>query len=315
MALVPLLAPASPALIWPVAVLGVAGAAVTWPIVESYLTAGRHGGDMRAAIGWFNVVWAIAVAVPLLVMPIVAARNILWSLGLCAVVNAGAIATVVALPRRPGRHEHEAAEAAVGREYPWLRRSAAVLLPLSYVISSTVTPVLPHRLEAVGVAPALQSLAAATWMIARFVTLTAMGRTGFWHGRWGTLAAGAAGLVGGLGVVLLARSAGGVVAGLALIGTGMGLVYYAALYYAMAVGRAAVDAGGVFEALVGLGYTVGPLLGLGGAAVGGAARAGGATVGLTWAVVALAAWPALRPYLSARRLRTVEVVVNNRKQT
>jgi hypothetical protein len=41
----------------------------------------------------------------------------------------------------------------------------------------------------------------------------------------------------------------------------MGLTYYAALYYALAVGHAEVDAGGNFEALIGLGYCVGPLLG------------------------------------------------------
>jgi hypothetical protein len=34
------------------------------------------------------------------------------------------------------------------------------------------------------------------------------------------------------------------------------------LYYAMAVGSAEVDAGGKHEAVIGLGYTAGPMLGL-----------------------------------------------------
>ena len=85
-----------------------------------------------------------------------------------------------------------------------------------------------------------------------------MWRVRFWHGRWGTLAAAAGALAGGLALVLIAPTLTGVVAGLVLFGTGMGITYYAALYYSLAVGHAAVDAGGTFEALIGLGYFVGP---------------------------------------------------------
>ena len=93
------------------------------------------------------------------------------------------------------------------------------------------------------------------------------------------------------------------VAGLLLYGAGMGLTYYAALYYSMAVGHAAVDAGGSFESLIGVGYCVGPLLGILGHAAAGPARAGSATVMLTWLVAAFASRGALRPYLEARRRR------------
>src|SRR5690554_4480352 len=43
-------------------------AATLWPIVESYLTAGRHGQAMRSAMGWWNVAWTIAVALALVLM-------------------------------------------------------------------------------------------------------------------------------------------------------------------------------------------------------------------------------------------------------
>ncbi len=51
-------------------------------------------------------------------------------------------------------------------------------------------------------------------------------------------------------------------AGLVIFGSGMGIAYYAALYYAMAVGRAEFDAAGTHEALIGTGYSVGPAAGL-----------------------------------------------------
>jgi hypothetical protein len=301
-AFLPILFRHSEAALWVAALVGSAASATVWPVVESYLAAGRHGARMRAAIGWFNVTWTPATAVALVVMPLFARAGAVWTFALSGLVSVAALVVVRALPSRPGAHEPEAASAAVGPEYAWLVRSASWLLPLSYVISSNLAPVLPYRLAAVGVgAPA--SLVAALWMAARFGTLFVMWRTGFWHGRWGTLAAGAGALGAGLALVLLARSPAAMVAGLLLYGAGMGLTYYAALYYSMAIGHAAVDAGGSFESLIGVGYTVGPMLGIVGHVAAGPARAGSATVVLTWLVAAVASRGALRPYLEARRRR------------
>src|SRR5678816_2228940 len=43
--LLPVLFPRSEAVLWFAALVGTAGSAATWPIVESYLTAGRHGAE------------------------------------------------------------------------------------------------------------------------------------------------------------------------------------------------------------------------------------------------------------------------------
>jgi hypothetical protein len=299
----PVLFAGSEAVLWICAILGSAASAVTWPVVESYLAAGRHGRQMRAAIGWFNVTWTPATAVPLLVMPLFARVGLNWSLGLSTLTSAGALLVALfVLPVRPGAHEPEAATAAVGTEYPALARSSSWLLPLSYVIASTLAPVLPHRLAAVGVAWSSPSVVAALWMGARFLTLLLMWRTGFWHGRWGTLASGCAALAAGMALVLMAGRPAPLIAGLLLFGAGMGLTYYAALYYTMAVGHAAVEASGNFEALIGIGYCVGPVVGMLGQGLG-AASAGTATVTLTWIVAALASRGALLPYLRARRAR------------
>jgi hypothetical protein len=282
--------------------VGSAASATAFPIVESYLVAGRHGAAMRSAIGWFNVVWTPATAVPLLIMPLLSRAGPLASLGLAAATSALSLLGVLALPRRPGVHEAEAATAAVGTEYPWLARSTQWLLPLSYVMSATMSPVLPHRMAAVGITAA-PSVVAALWMLARFATLFTLWRTGFWHGRWSTLAVAGAALAGGMALVLTAASPPTLVAGLVVFGTGMGITYYAALYYSMAVGHAAVEAGGNFEALIGLGYVIGPLLGIGAALLADPVRAGSVTVALTWLVVAVGSRGVIRPYLRARRAR------------
>ena len=106
-------------------------------------------------------------------------------------------------------------------------------------------------------------------------------------------------MTGGFALVVTGPTLGWMLVGLALLGVGLGVVYYAALYYALAVGHARVEAGGTHEGLIGAGYATGPLVGLGGSAVAG----GAGIVGAVWALVGVAGIPAVRPYLEARRQR------------
>jgi len=301
-ALAPLAQRHSEAVIWGAAALGAAASAVVWPIVESYLSAGRHGARMRAAIGWFNVTWTPATALALLLLPIVNRAGTLAALALSAAGSAAALLATLALPVRPGTHEPEVAQASVGPEYKFLVRAASWLLPMSYILCSAVSPLLPHRLAAVSGGTAGGGIAA-LWMVARFATLLTMWRTGFWHGRWGTLALAVSALAAGLAAILLAPSLLGLAAGLVVFGVGMGLTYYASLYYSLAVGHAAVDAGGTFEMLIGFGYFAGPLLGLAARAIAPAERAATSTVALSWLVAAGCSAGAARRYLAARHAR------------
>ena len=304
LSLAPLAAPSFELLVWFTGLGGAVFSGIVWPIVESYLGAGRKGAELRGAIGTFNVTWTLATALPLLFMPwFQRFFHVLLTLGISAVVNALALPFLFTLARSPGHEEHGAPEASVGPEYPWLLRSVSWLLPLSYLMSSTLSPVLPHRFDAVGTLSIPASVLGATWMLTRFLTLCVMSRAHFWHGRWTVLVLSGGSLAGGLALALLASTPGGLVAGLALFGTGMGLTYCLALYYALAVGKGAVDAGGGFEALIGVGYFAGPLLGLAGRVFGGERGGGSATVELTWTVAALVGVAALSPYLEARRRR------------
>jgi hypothetical protein len=302
--LAPLAAPSVEPVVWFTGLAGAAASGIVWPIVESYLGAGRQGSELRRVVGTFNVTWTLATALPLLFMPFFQRFvHVLWTLGISAVVNALALPFLFTLARSPGHEEHGTTEASVGPEYPWLLRSASWLLPLSYLMSSTLSPVLPHRFEAVGTLSIPASVLGATWMLTRFLTLGVMSRAHFWHGRWAVLVLCFAALSGGIALVLLSRAPGGLVAGLALFGVGMGLTYCLALYYALAVGKGAVDAGGGFEALIGVGYFAGPLLGLAGRAFGGERGGPSATVALTWVLAALVGAAAFGPYLDARRRR------------
>ena len=68
----------------------------------------------------------------------------------------------------------------------------------------------------------------------------------------------------------------------------------------MAVGRAGVDAGGTHEALIGLGYGVGPAV----AAIGSMVAGGPGIVGAIWIVVAISVVPAAMPRFKRRAPRS-----------
>ena len=55
---------------------------------------------------------------------------------------------------------------------------------------------------------------------------------------------------------------GVLVVSLTLFGAAMGTIYTAAIYYAMEVGQGEIDSGAIHETLIGVGYALGPALGI-----------------------------------------------------
>jgi hypothetical protein len=281
-----------------------------WPLVESYLAAGRHGADMRRAIGWFNFVWMAAVTVPLLSMPPILEHDARLVIGAQVVTNLAALVPLALLRARPGRHEEDAAARHVPPSYGHLLLSARMLLPTSYVLMSAMSPILPYRFDVLGTALWMQAPIVATWMIVRVASMLVMWRSPAWHGRWGTLLLGWAAMTGGFALVVLAPALPIMLAGFAGFGLGVGIVYYAALYYGLAVGRAAIDAGGAHEGLIGAGYAIGPFAALAATFAADATGAdpagvrGGAWIAaMTFAVAAVGSAAALVPYLRSRSRR------------
>jgi hypothetical protein len=256
---------------WPVWVLMVCYSPLTgamWPIVESYVSGGRSGATLRSALGRFNITWSVAVVVGLVAIgPLVKEypAQLIASLGL---VHVGALALVWRMGREPGKHLEEHHEAAP-LIYTQLLTTFRILLPVTYLVMMALTPYLPRLLVSVGVDIGWQAPLAATWTAARVVCFLLLERWHGWHGRWYPAVAGMALLLGGFGMAVLAPLAGSggpalalVIGGLSAFGLGMATIYTGALYYALTVGQAEVEAGGTHEALIGVGYTVGPACGL-----------------------------------------------------
>lgn len=294
---------------WLTACLSSAMGSLMWPVVESFITAGRHGPAMRAALGWWNVSWTSGVAVSLFMMaPLVAAGAARLSIAALAPLMVVCIGLLRWFPVAPATHDEQLATAARTPEYPMLLQTARVLLPASYLLIGALSPILPFELARLGVALELETPIGGVWVTVRVIAIAVLWRTAFWHGRWGTHLVGAALLVAGFTGVVLAPSLPVLLASLVLFGVGHGIVYYAAIYYAMSVGHAAVDAGGTHEGLIGVGYALGPAVGLAGLAIGGAAAWAPWTIGATFALLAIGLPPGIAPYLRARRGRRQSTV-------
>ena len=276
-------------------------AALLWPIVESYVSGGRSGDGMRRAIGRWCIVWMAAVTAALLLMaPLMRggeshggeshgldARFAVFAVGPLSLLS---LLAMPWLPRSPGAHGDDHAAAPAG--YRAQLASARVLLPASYMMVGALSPILPYVLTSIDIAPTAQTPLTATWLLVRLGAVALLAHAAFWHGRWSSLFIGAVLLAGGFALVVAAPALWSVAVGLSLFGIGHGIIYYAALYYALRVGSSEVDAGGTHEALIGVGYVAGP-----GAAMAGALLGGGPwIVGATWICLGVLVIPALLPW-------------------
>ncbi|MSR60871.1 MAG: hypothetical protein EXS08_00295 [Planctomycetes bacterium] len=234
-----------------------------WPLVEGYVSGGRRGAELRSAMGRFNVTWSVTLLPSFLCIPPLLRQSAGAVFAAVALTHLVSLAFLFALGREPGAHEDEAH--AVPPRYGELLRVHRVLHAMSYLVMYALSPFLPALLARLGLEGGAASLFAALWLAARVLGFLLLERWHGWHGRWSVAVVGALLVLGGFGAVLLAPGLGAhalivVAAALCLFGFGLAALYTAALYYAFEVGGS--DGGAAHEALVGLGYSIGPSCGL-----------------------------------------------------
>lgn len=295
----------SPASIWTLVAIYSPLTGILWPTVESFLSSGRTGSELRAVTCRFNLAWASSQVVTFWLLSSLVERHPLVAIALLGFSHAAIIPVIFALEREPGGHapeDHHLSDPAKHRWYTNLLWCHQLVLVLSYLVYTALQPLLPTLTERLGFDESRSTLIVSVWMISRVAVFFLMERWGGWHGRSVTLVWSSAVLLSGFVLAMLASTVPVFVLGLALFGAGMGATYSAAFYYAMEVGSAGVDAGGRHEALIGVGYTVGPMAGLAaeGAVSVGLISTGGMnplTVGLVMlpsAAVAALVWRRLR---------------------
>lgn len=239
-----------------------------WPIIESYLSGGRRGRSLVRATGAFNIVWSVSVVSSMWVMVLLIEKSPLGVLLVVGLVHLVAAGLAFGFRPEPARSDADAwPDEPHPATYNVLLAVLRVLLPLSYVLSSTLSPLLPGILDRLQIEIGWKPALASVWMSARVVTFVTLERWHGWHGRW-SVPIGATVLMGaGFTAAVLCSSFGSLglpvlIVGLFAFGLGMAAIYVGALYYVMEVGHGGVEAGGSHEAIIGVGYSLGPVCGL-----------------------------------------------------
>ena len=270
-----------------------------WPVIETYITAGRTPTQAIRAIGGFNVAWAASVPLALLVTGPLIARNPQLLFWLAAAVHTTTLLLLWRLPARPAHldlnHPQRPTPATLAR-YTQLQTSARWAMLGSYAMLFLLAPLLPDIFTHLGHSIRTATGLSAGLDLARLITFAALGIFTGWQGKRLPLSLAILGLPIGLFITLFAPTTAGVLLGQAIFGISSGLVYYAALYHAMVLLNASIQAGSAHESLIGLGFALGPAAGL--IAAQATTATGSHTLGLVLIIAPLAALTtalALRP--------------------
>ena len=243
-----------------------------WPVIESYIAAGRSPSAASESIGRFNIAWSTAVPVSMVAAGPVIAFHPSGLFVLAGVASVASLLLLVRLPAAPLHLPPDHPE----RPPPDQVASCRALLVSgrwsmlnSYALLFLLSPLLPGVFDRLGVplifAPALVGLID----LMRVATFALMRKWVGWHGKSWPLIASLPALPVGFFLILFGNEVWMVLCGELLFGIAAGASYYAALYYAMLVENAAVAAGGDHEGLIGLGFSLGPVAGLAGIALAG----------------------------------------------
>jgi predicted MFS family arabinose efflux permease len=279
-----------------------------WPVFESYVSAGRTPRQLLPVLGGYNVSWALAMPLAVGVSgPLISSSGAFVLFALPAALNVLSLGLIRPLPERPAHldltHPERPAAAELER-YGRLLVSARWSMLAGYALLFLLAPLMPDIFHRLDLGVAMATPAAALFDAVRWASFVVLGRTGAaWRGRAFPLGLTAVLMPAGFLLVLFGPSLGAVLFGELLFGGASGFAYTAALYYALVVKNASVDAGGAHEGLIGLGLGLGPLVGIVGYELAGQRLSlGGAELGyVTGMLLAIApllslcAFGALRP--------------------
>ena len=253
----------SEGVLWASAIAMTAFGALQWPIVQHYLVSGRHGPEMRGAIGWWNTSWMAATALGLAATgPLESLGLMQWAIPSLLPCNLLALFCLRWFPKHPAAHDGDEHHRHVPRSYRPLLAASRVLHPMGYLVIGALAPILPYLFTNLATPASLHAPIGAIWHVARVVAVLVLWRTAFWHGRGASLVVAGLLLSIGFATAVAAPNEAMLAVGLIALGLGQGAIYYSAIYYGLAVGAAEVEAGGIHEALVGMGYFIGPGIGL-----------------------------------------------------
>ncbi len=248
------------------------GSGLKWPVIETYVTAGRPPRQTSRALGLFNLTWAFTLILAIAPAGLIIEHAPAAVFLLPAVLTLITLGLLTKLPAQPDHLEHDDPQRPdphTINHYQRLTRSARASLTHGMLLLFLVNPLFPGIFQRFGVHVAAATFLATPLHITRLAFFAWMQRADRWHGKRLGLCLTAWAIPLGCAAIVFGPTLELVLLGQAVMGAGLGYAYYAALYYALITHNASVEAGGQHEALIGAGFTLGPLLGLAGTLLGG----------------------------------------------
>ena len=236
-----------------------------WPILESYISAGKSGPSQARAISFFNVAWSVSVPLALVGVGLLKQGSVLPLFLVPAGINVLCGAMCLWLTSRP---THLAAgDDQLPSERQTVRLAALLvsnrwLMLASYTILFLLAPLFPSILGRLKMNPEIAPAMSGFIDVMRLAAFLVLGSWAGWHGRTYPIVISLLAMPAGLFMVLFGQNLPVVLVGEVVFGMSAGTIYNAALYYAMAVKNASVEGGAAHEGLIGSGFALGPALGL-----------------------------------------------------
>ncbi|HBC85438.1 MAG TPA: hypothetical protein DCZ94_00640 [Lentisphaeria bacterium] len=239
---------------------------MTWPIAESYSSAGLDEKGSSRAIGIYNLCWSTAVPLAVLLAgaAISAFKNGIFMIaGVIVVVSMG---LVFFLPKVIPHHMASSADGTDDGKAISVEDMRGMLLSsrwsmgFSYALMQILASLIPGKFADMGISVAKATLLASFIDFARTFSFLIMSATVWWHGRKVFLACASTVLALGFAMAMFPDRIALIITGEIIYGIAAGFAYYSALYYAMVLSKASVGAGGSHESVIGAGFTIGPIL-------------------------------------------------------
>lgn len=246
-----------------------------WPALEALVSEGESPAGVQQMIGIYNCIWAGFAAFGYFtggkLYDLLGAGAIFWLPAGIYLVEFFLLlwlekrsAALPAANPEPAKENLSAPEPAAFQQpvSPQVfLKMAWFANPFAYIAINTLIAVMPGIAEKLALTPTQAGLFCSVWFFGRFAAFVGLWQWRGWHYRFRWLLVAFLLLLAGLATILLAQQLWLVV--IAQIGFGLatGLVYYSSLFYAMDVGKASSEHGGLHEAFIGLGIFLGPATG------------------------------------------------------
>ncbi|MSU57932.1 MAG: MFS transporter [Pedosphaera sp.] len=248
---------------------------LTWPALEALASERESQAGTQWMVGIYNCTWAGAAA-----LAYFTGGKFYDALGRGAIFWLPAAlffaqflltlwlekhhAVVLAATPEPPKETHHTPEVIAFRQSVGPKaflKMAWLANPFAYIAINTLLAVMPGIAERLGLSPTRVGLFCSLWFFGRFAAFALLWKWTGWHYRFRWLLAAFLLLIGSFATILLANELWIVVLAQVFFGLATGLIYYSSLFYAMDVGEAKGEHGGLHEAFIGLGVFLGPAVG------------------------------------------------------